>query len=57
MTKAEFEALKAKVQAQKEKGTDFDKMVKALSALAKAVWVLLPAEVREVLAKYGYGEE
>lgn len=56
MTKAEFEALKAKAQAHKEKGADLDKLVQALSSLAEAVWVLLPAEVREVLKKYGAGE-
>lgn len=52
MTKAEFEALKAKVQAQKEKGGDLDKIVKVLSGLAEAVWVLLPSEVRKMLEKY-----
>ena len=52
MTKAEFEALKARLREQKEKAVDLEQMVAPLLKLAEAVWVLLPAEVRDVLEKY-----
>lgn len=52
MTNAEFKALKAKVQENKEKGIDLDKIVALFAPLSEAILAVLPEEVREVLDKY-----
>lgn len=57
MTNAEFKALKAKIQQNKEKGVDMDKVVGLFATLTDAIKAILPKEIREVLEKYGYTEE
>lgn len=54
MTNAEFKALKAKLQENKEKGIDFDKIMGAFGALTDAIKLILPEEVKALLEKYGY---
>ena len=55
MTKAEFNALKARAAAQKEKSTDMDIMVAAIKKLPYGqLKKVLTDDVLAVLAKYGY---
>lgn len=56
MTNAEFKALKTKIQSNKEKGTDLDKLVSLFATLTDAIKAVMPKEIREVLEKYGYTE-
>lgn len=58
MSNAEFKALKAKIQANKEKSGDMDALVAAISRLPYGqLKKVLTEDVLAVLAKYGYGEE
>lgn len=58
MTKAEFEALKAKAREIREKSADMDIIVTQLMKLPYGqLKKVLTDEVLAVLAKYGYGEE
>lgn len=58
MTKAEFEALKAKAREIREKYADMDIIVAQLMKLPYGqLKKVLTDEVLAVLAKYGYGEE
>lgn len=58
MTKAEFEALKAKAREIREKSADMDIIVAQLMKLPYGqLKKVLTDEVLAVLAKYGYGEE
>lgn len=55
MTKAEFNALKAKVKEIREKSTDMDTMVNAIMKLPYGqLKKVLSDEVMAVLEKYGY---
>ena len=55
MTNAEFKALKAKLQAHKEKSTDMDTLIEAISKLPHGqLKKVLTDEVMAILAKYGY---
>lgn len=57
MTNAEFKAIKAKIQAHKEKASDMDIMVNAISKLPHGqLKKVLTEDVLAVLAKYGYTE-
>lgn len=57
MTNAEFKAIKAKIQAHKEKATEMDIMVNAISKLPYGqLKKVLTEDVLAVLAKYGYAE-
>lgn len=57
MKKHEFDALMAKARAHKEKATDMDVMVAAISKLPPGqLKKVLTDEVLAILAKYGYGE-
>lgn len=57
MTNAEFKAIKAKIQAHKEKASDMDIMVNAISKLPYGqLKKVLTEDVLAVLAKYGYAE-
>ena len=54
MTKAELKALKAKIQAHKEKSSDMDTLIQAISVLPYGqLKKVLTDEVLAVLAKYG----
>lgn len=58
MTKAEFEALKAKAREIREKSADMEIIVAQLMKLPYGqLKKVLTDEVLAVLAKYGYGEE
>lgn len=58
MSNAEFKALKAKIQSNKEKSGDMDALVAAISRLPYGqLKKVLTEDVLAVLAKYGYGEE
>jgi hypothetical protein len=58
MTKAEFEALKAKAREIREKSADMDIIVAQLMKLPYGqLKKVLTDEVLAVLTKYGYGEE
>lgn len=58
MSNAEFKALKAKIQANKEKSGDMDALMAAISRLPYGqLKKVLTEDVLAVLAKYGYGEE
>lgn len=58
MTKAEFEALKAKAREIREKSADMDIIVTQLMKLPYGqLKKVLTDEVLAVLTKYGYGEE
>lgn len=58
MTNAEFKAIKAKLVAQKEKATDMDVLVEAISKLPPGqLKKVLSEEVLAVLEKYGYTGE
>ena len=57
MTNAEFKAIKAKILEQKEKATDMDIMVNAISKLPYGqLKKVLTEEVLAVLSKYGNTE-
>ena len=57
MTNAEFKAIKAKIQAHKEKASDMDIMVNAISKLPYGqLKKVLTEDVLAVLANYGYAE-
>lgn len=57
MTNAEFKSVKAKIQAHKEKATDMDIIVKAISKLPYGqLKKVLTDDILAVLAKYGYSE-
>ena len=57
MTNAEFKAIKAKIQAHKEKATDMDIMVNAIKKLPYGqLKRVLTDDVLAVLTKYGYAE-
>lgn len=57
MTNAEFKAIKAKIQEHKEKASDMDIMVNAISKLPYGqLKKVLTEDVLAVLAKYGYAE-
>ena len=57
MTNAEFKDLKAKILSHKEKATDMDTMVNAISKLPYGqLKKVLTEDVLAVLAKYGYAE-
>lgn len=57
MTNAEFKAIKAKIQAHKEKASDMDIMVNAISKLPYGqLKKVLTEDVLAVLTKYGYAE-
>lgn len=57
MTNAEFKAIKAKIQAHKEKAADMDIMVNVISKLPYGqLKKVLTEDVLAVLAKYGYAE-
>lgn len=57
MTNAEFKAIKAKIQAHKEKATDMDIMVNAIKKLPYGqLKKVLTDDVLAVLTKYGYAE-
>lgn len=56
MTKAEFEALKAKIQENKDKGIDLDKIMAAFADLTDAIKAILPDEVKAILEKYKQSE-
>ena len=57
MTNTEFKALKAKIQEHKEKSSDMDVMIAAISKLPYGqLKKVLSEEVLAVLAKYGYTE-
>lgn len=56
MTNAEFKAVKAKLAAQKDKATDMDVLIEAISKLPPGqLKKVLSEEVLAVLEKYGYG--
>jgi hypothetical protein len=56
MTNAEFKAIKAKLVAQKDKATDMDVLIAAISKLPPGqLKKVLSEEVLAVLKKYGYG--
>lgn len=58
MSNAEFKALKAEIQSNKEKSGDMDALVAAISRLPYGqLKKVLTEDVLAVLAKYGYGEE
>ena len=58
MTKAEFEALKAKAREIREKSDDMDIIVAQIMELPYGqLKKVLTDEVLAVLAKYGYKEE
>ena len=58
MTKAEFEAMKAKAREIREKSADMDIIVAQLMKLPYGqLKKVLTDEVLAVLTKYGYGEE
>lgn len=58
MKRSEFEALLCKARIQKEKSTDMDIMIAAISKLPPGqLKKVLSDEVLDILAKYGYGEE
>ena len=58
MTNAEFKAVKAKLVAQKDKATDMDVLVEAISKLPPGqLKKVLSEEVLAVLEKYGYTGE
>lgn len=58
MNRAEFELIKAKAKAHREKSTDMDTLIKAISALPYGqLKKVLTEDVLAVLAKYGYTEE
>ena len=58
MTNAEFKAIKAKIQAHKEKASDMDIMVNAISKLPYGqLKKVLTDEVVAVLEKYGISFE
>lgn len=58
MTKAEFEALKARIRDQRERATDLGVLVAKIMELPYGqVKKVLTDEVLEILAKYGYTEE
>lgn len=57
MSNAEFKALKAEIQSNKEKSGDMDALVAAISRLPYGqLKKVLTEDVLAVLAKYGYGE-
>lgn len=57
MTNAEFKAIKAKLVAQKDKATDMDVLIEAISKLPYGqLKKVLSEEVLAVLEKYGYTE-
>lgn len=57
MTKAEFEALKAKAREIRDKSNDMDTMAGAISKLPYGqLKKVLTDDVLAVLAKYGYTE-
>lgn len=57
MSNAEFKALKAKIQSNKEKSGDMDALMAAISRLPYGqLKKVLTEDVLAVLAKYGYGE-
>lgn len=57
MTKAEFEALKAKIQEKKDKAKDLDIIVAQIMQLPYGqLKKVLTDEVMAVLEKYGYTE-
>lgn len=58
MTNQEFKAVKAKLVAQKDKATDMDVLVEAISKLPPGqLKKVLSEEVLAVLEKYGYTGE
>lgn len=58
MTNAEFKAIKAKLVAQKDKATDMDVLIEAISKLPPGqLKKVLSEEVLAVLEKYGYTGE
>ena len=58
MTNAEFKAVKARLMAQKDKATDMDVLVEAISKLPPGqLKKVLSEEVLAVLEKYGYTGE
>ena len=58
MTNQEFKAVKAKLVAQKDKATDMDVLIEAISKLPPGqLKKVLSEEVLAVLEKYGYTGE
>ena len=58
MNKKDFEALLGRARLHREKSTDMDLMVAAISKLPPGqLKKVLSDEVLEILKKYGYGEE